>query len=136
MTRTEAIFARVDPDLAAQFRFMRDRALLDLESRKGKAPGGYQSTLNELRAPFIFMNAVGLDDDLRPLLHEGGHAFQLLAARGEPLIDYRSAPIEFAEVAAMGMEMLASPHLGGFYASPADAARSYRQMLEGVVGRL
>ncbi|OFX27146.1 MAG: peptidase M3, partial [Armatimonadetes bacterium RBG_16_67_12] len=130
----DAIFARVDPDLAAQFRFMRDRALLDLESRKGKAPGGYQSTLNELRAPFIFMNAVGLDDDLRTLLHEGGHAFHMLAARREPLIDYRSAPIEFAEVASMGMEMLASPHLGVFYASPADARRSYREMLEKIVG--
>lgn len=128
------IFARVDPDLAAQFRFLRDRALLDLESRKGKAPGGYQSTLNERRVPFIFMNAVGLDVDLRTLLHEAGHAFHMLAARREPLIDYRSAPIEFSEVASMGMELLASPHLGVFYASPDDAQRSYREMLEQVVG--
>jgi oligoendopeptidase F len=132
----EAIFARVDPDLADQFRFLRDRGLLDLESRKGKAPGGYQSTFNERRVPFIFMNAVGLDNDLRTLLHEGGHAFHMLAARSEPLIDYRSAPIEFAEVASMGMELLASPHLSVFYATPSEAQRSYREMLEDIIGLL
>lgn len=129
----EEIFARVDHDLGRQFRFLRDRALLDLESRKGKAPGGYQSTLNERRVPFIFMNAVGLDDDLRTLLHEGGHAFHMVAARREPLLDYREAPIEFAEVASMGMELLASPHLDVFYTSPDDARRSYREMLERIV---
>jgi oligoendopeptidase F len=126
----EEIFRRVDPDLARQFRFMRDRSLLDLESRKGKAPGGYQSTMAERRVPFIFMNAVGLDEDLRTLLHEGGHAFHMLAARQDPILEYRDAPLEFCEVASMGMEMLALPHLGVFYQSPEDARRSQRRLLE------
>ncbi len=129
----EEIFRRVEPDLGRQFRFMRDRGLLDLESRKGKAPGGYQSSMDEQRVPFIFMNAVGMDGDLRTLLHEGGHAFHMLAARAEPLIDYRHAPLEFAEVASMGMELLASPYLSQFYADPADAQRSTRDMLERTV---
>ncbi len=129
----EEIFARVDPELGQQFHFMRDRSLLDLESRKGKAPGGYQNTMHERRVPFIFMNAVGVDGDLRTLLHEGGHAFHMLAAREEPLITYRHSPMEFSEVASMGMELLASPHLGVFYRDPADAARSYRELLEGIV---
>ena len=91
----EEIFGRLDPDLGAQFRFMRRRNLLDLESRKGKAPGGYQNSLQEQRVPFIFMNAVGVDGDVRTLLHEGGHAFHMLAARDEPMLEYRHAPLEF-----------------------------------------
>ncbi len=129
----EEMFGRVDPDLGRQFRYMRDRGLLDLESRKGKAPGGYQSSMDERRIPFIFMNAVGMDSDLRTLLHEGGHAFHMLAARTDPLIDYRHAPLEFAEVASMGMELLATPYLGQFYSNPADARRSMRDMLERTV---
>src|SRR5690606_33402747 len=83
----EQIFSKVDPDLGAQFAFMRHRSLLDLANRKGKAPGGYQTTLEDDRLPFIFMNAVGVDGDLRTMLHEGGHAFHTLAARGEPLAE-------------------------------------------------
>jgi len=129
----EEIFRRVDPDLGQQFRFMRDHDLLDLESRKGKAPGGYQSTMHERRVPFIFMNAVGVDGDLRTLLHEGGHAFHMLAARHDPLIDYRETPMEFSEVASMAMELLAVPHLGVFYPDPNDVRRAQREALERVV---
>lgn len=130
---TVEIFSRVDPELGAQFRFMSDEQLLDLESRKGKAPGGYQSSLHERRWPFIFMNAVGRDDDIRTLLHEGGHAFHMLAAREEPLLHYRHAPLEFAEVASMGMELLAAPHLNVFYRNPDDYARSRKNTLEDAV---
>ena len=129
----EEIFRRVEPDLGQQFRFMRDRELLDLESRKGKAPGGYQSTMHERRVPFIFMNAVGVDSDLRTLLHEGGHAFHMLAARDEPIIDYREAPMEFCEVASMGMELLAGPHIDVFYPGSDEAHRARRELLERVV---
>ncbi len=130
LTGSENIFRRVDPELGAQFRFMREEQLLDLESRKGKAPGGYQSTLEERRWPFIFMNAVGRDDDVRTLLHEGGHAFHQLAARTEPLAWYREPPLEFAEVASMGMELLASRHLEAFYPRPDERHRAYRSLLE------
>ena len=126
------VFRRADPALGEQFAMMRDAGLLDLASRKGKAPGGYQTTLAEARKPFIFMNAVGLDRDVRTLLHEGGHAFHALAAAGEPLVDYRHGPMEFCEVASMGMELLADGHLGVFYGD-ADLARSRREHLEGVI---
>src|SRR5262249_17746173 len=86
---TEAAFREADDTLGGQFAFLRARQLLDLANRKGKAPGGYQTTLEDDRLPFIFMNAVGLDSDLRTLLHEGGHAFHTLASRGEPLFAYR-----------------------------------------------
>ena len=129
----EQIFAHVDPELGEQFRFLRNASLLDLESRKGKAPGGYQSTMHERRVPFIFMNAVGMDGDLRTLLHEGGHAFHMLAARTDPIMDYRDAPLEFAEVASMGMEMLAGPYLGVFYPEKEEARRAFREQLERTV---
>ncbi len=129
---TEAIFRSVDTELADQFAFMREKGLLDLANRKGKAPGGYLTVLEGDRLPFIFMNAVGIDDDLRTLLHEGGHAFHALAARGEPLAAYRDAPIEFCEVASMSMELLGARDLTQFY-NPGDSDRSYRQLLEGIV---
>ena len=129
---TETIFSEVDPELGAQFGFMREQGLLDLANRRGKAPGGYQTTFEDDRLPFIFMNAVGMDGDLRTLLHEGGHAFHSLASRGEPLAAYREAPIEFCEVASMSMELLAASDKGVFYSAD-DAGRSYRQLLEGIV---
>jgi oligoendopeptidase F len=129
---SEAIFRDVDPELGAQFAFMREKGLLDLANRKGKAPGGYQTTLESDRLPFIFMNAVGMDGDVRTLLHEGGHAFHSLAAREEPLAAYREAPIEFCEVASMSMELLGARKLEMFYGKE-DADRSYQQLLEGIV---
>jgi oligoendopeptidase F len=130
--RTEAVFREVDAELGAQFAFLRSRELLDLDNRKGKAPGGYQTTLEDERLPFIFMNAVGLDSDVRTLLHEGGHAFHTLAARGEPLSAYRESPLEFCEVASMSMELLGARRLESFY-NDADADRSARKLLEGIV---
>lgn len=126
------VFRQTDPILGEQFSKMVEQGLLDLSSRKGKAPGGYQSTLSEARVPFIFMNAVGVDDDLRTLLHEGGHAFHAFAAQDEPLLGYRHAPMEFCEVASMGMELLAGDNLSVFYDEEA-LNRSRRQHLEGIV---
>ena len=126
------MFAKVHPDFAGQFDIMRRGNLLDLESRKGKAPGGYMMEYKGRRVPFIFMNAVGTHDDVQTMLHEGGHAFHVFAAAHEPLADLRDPPIEFAEVASMGMELIAGPHLGEFY-SAADARRAWQDHLDGIV---
>ena len=126
------ILENIDPELNAQFQFMRHGNLLDLANRKGKAPGGYQTTLEEDRVPFIFMNAVGMDGDLRTLLHECGHAFHALACRDREPAAYRESPMEFCEVASMSMELLGAKQLDAFY-NDADANRSYRQLLEGIV---
>jgi oligoendopeptidase F len=132
MEKSHAIFARLDPRLADYFQVLRAQELVDLDNRKGKAPGGYQSTLAEARVPFIFMNAVGTQRDVETLLHEAGHAFHALAAREQPLHAYRSAPIEFCEVASMGMEHLAAPHLPVFYPEE-EARRARRTHLEGLI---
>jgi oligoendopeptidase F len=125
------IFHKVDPELGRIFDTLRERELLDLDSRKGKAPGGYQETYEERRVPFIFMNAVGTETDVRTLLHEGGHAFHSWACRNEPLLAYRHYPIEFAEVASMGMELLALPYLEEFYGDETNRAR--KRFLQGIV---
>ncbi|MFQ6117476.1 MAG: M3 family oligoendopeptidase, partial [Candidatus Bipolaricaulia bacterium] len=126
------IFQRVGSQLGRSFRRLEELGLLDLESRKGKAPGAYSATLAEKRLPFIFANSVGRDGDLRTMLHESGHAFHSLAAREQPLLFYRHAPLEFVEVASMGMELLGGEHLDVFY-SGEDALRSRREHLEGIV---
>ena len=133
VARTQQIFNSLDAKLATNFQEMRDKKLLDLDNRKGKAPGGYQSTLAEARVPFIFMNAVGVQRDVETILHEAGHAFHAQATRGEDLYPYRSAPIEFCEVASMSMELLGNEFIEEFYA-PAEAARARKTHLEGILG--
>jgi len=133
VARTQKIFNHLDAELAGNFQEMRDKRLLDLDNRKGKAPGGYQSTLAEARVPFIFMNAVGVQRDVETILHEAGHAFHAQATRGEDLYPYRGAPIEFCEVASMAMELLGNEFIEEFYA-PAEAARARKTHLEGVIG--
>jgi oligoendopeptidase F len=133
---TQRIFDRLDSGLACNFRSMQALSLLDLENRKGKAPGGYQSTMSESRLPFIFMNAVGQQNDVETLLHEAGHAFHALAARDENLLAYRNGPtMEFCEVASMSMELLGNEYLEEFYPA-ADANRARRTRLEANFGML
>lgn len=128
------IFDRVDPQLGEYFQTMRRENLLDLDNRKGKAPGGYCTEFPASKRPFIFMNAVGLHDDVQTLLHEGGHSFHVFETAHLPYAPQLQIPMEFAEVASMGMELLAAPYLnretGGFYTEQ-DTARARVEHLEG-----
>jgi oligoendopeptidase F len=133
VSRTQKIFNHLDPELATNFQQMQDLQLLDLDNRKGKAPGGYQSTLSEARVPFIFMNAIGLQRDVETILHEAGHAFHAQATRAEDLYAYRGAPIEFCEVASMSMELLGNEFLEEFYPAT-EANRARKTHLEGIIG--
>ena len=133
VSRTQNIFNHLDSELAVGFKQMHDLKLLDLDNRKGKAPGGYQSTLSEARVPFIFMNAIGVQRDVETILHEAGHAFHAQATRGEDLYAYRGAPIEFCEVASMAMELLGNEFLEEFYSTP-EANRARKTHLEGIIG--
>jgi oligoendopeptidase F len=134
--RAGDVFAHVDPEFRSYYRRMADANLLDLDNRKGKAPGGYCQTLAFRQMPLIFMNAVGVDDDVRTLLHESGHAFHSFEASALPLLFQRHPGSEMAEVASMSMELLAMPFIdtdnGGYY-SEDDAVRSRADLLEGIV---
>jgi oligoendopeptidase F len=133
---TARIFDHVDPQLGKYFEVMRREELLDLDNRKGKAPGGYCIEFSAARRPFVFMNAVGIHEDALTLLHEGGHAFHVFESAHLPYFQQLQVPMEFAEVASMGMELLASPYLaipaGGFY-NEADAARARIEHLESII---
>jgi oligoendopeptidase F len=132
----EKIFEQVHPLFGSYFHTMRGENLLDLENRKGKAPGAYCTSFQHTKRPFVFMNAVGLSGDVRTLLHESGHAFHNFERLDLSYSQQRHPGLEFSEVASMGMELLASPYLiqeqGGFY-SPADAARFRVQHLEHIL---
>jgi len=133
--KTAQIFRQVDSQLGDYFEIMRTEDLLDLENRVNKAPGGFCSQYMSSKQPFIFMNAVGIHDDVQTLLHEGGHAFHVFECSHLPYF-FLDVPFEFAEVASMSMELLASPYLaddrGGFY-SLEDAARARIQFLESML---
>lgn len=136
----EAIFNKVDPTLGEQFSIMRRDGLLDLDSRKGKRPGGFCTSFPHRKRPFIFMNSSGVGSDVRTLLHEAGHAFHGFATMEHlPLLHQRRYGSEMAEVASMAMELLSAPYLrkkdGGYY-EDADYARARIEHLEGIVSLL
>jgi oligoendopeptidase F len=127
------VFGAVDRDFRGYFESMRAAHLLDLDNRKGKRPGAFCDTLPFRKMPLIMMNAVGIDDDIRTLLHESGHAFHSFEASKLPLLFQRFPGSEMAEVASMSMELLAAPFIdrehGGYY-SEAESNRSTAGLLE------
>lgn len=126
------ILEHVDGGDARSLRWLESRGLLDLETRPHKRPGGFVAHLEDERVPFIFGNCGTTHDDVMTLLHETGHAVHYLAARELEPLEYRSAPLEFSEVASMGMELLAAERLHHVY--PLDEARrAARDGLEDVV---
>ncbi|MFG0257623.1 MAG: M3 family oligoendopeptidase [Phycisphaerales bacterium JB043] len=134
--KTRGVFERMGEGLGEMFDELTRGGCLDLESRKGKAPGGYQYMRDHSRMPFIFMNAAGLHSDVRTMLHEAGHAFHSQLCRDESLLHYRHSPIEFAEVASMSMELLSMPFWDEFYPDEGECDRARREQLEGIVGVL
>jgi oligoendopeptidase F len=134
--QSAGVFGHVDPDFRGYFQTMAGADLLDLDNRKGKAPGGFCDSLPVRKLPLIFMNAVGIDEDVRTLLHEAGHSFHVFEAAQLPLLFQRHPGAEMAEVASMSMELLASPHIdrrhGGYYAEE-DVPRARRNLLERTV---
>ena len=127
------LFHKMSRDLGNKFDKLVEMDTLDLETRKGKAPGGYQYYLEKSRVPFIFMNAAGLQGDLETMIHESGHAFHSLYCGHLDLIDERNYPIEFAEVASMSMELLTQDEWQIFYDNDDEVNRAILSHLEGVV---
>ena len=114
-------------------RKMKTMGHLDLESRKGKAPGGYNCPLAESGAPFIFMNAAGQLDDVTTMVHEGGHAVHSFLAHELELNGFKEYPTEIAEVASMSMELFSMNHWHVFFNSKEELTRAKEQQLERVI---
>lgn len=126
-------FTDLDPYLGACLTQMRELGRLDLESRIGKAPGGYNYPLDETGVPFIFMNATASLRDVVTMVHEGGHAVHAFLSHPLPYNFDKHPPSEVAELASMAMELLTMDHWHHFFPDPADLRRAKRQHLEGVL---
>ncbi len=134
--KTIECFNKVDLFFGECVKVMQEMGRLDLESRIGKAPGGYQYPLYETHVPFIFMNAVGLHRDLVTMVHEGGHAIHSFLCKNLELVDFKSPPSEIAELASMSMELISMEHWHVFFENKEDLKRAKRQQLESVMDTL
>lgn len=131
--KTIECFNQLRPFFGDCLRTMKAMGHLDLESRKGKAPGGYNCPLAESGAPFIFMNAAGQLDDVTTMVHEGGHAIHSFLAHELELNGFKEYPTEIAEVASMSMELFSMNHWEVFFDNKEELTRAKEQQLERVI---
>jgi oligoendopeptidase F len=133
VSKTIECFRQLNPFFADCLLKMKEMGRLDLESRMGKAPGGYNCPLPETGAPFIFMNAAGQMSDVTTMVHEGGHAVHSFLAHYLPLTAFKEYPMEIAEVASMAMELFSMDYWDVFFDNEEDLRRAKQQQLERVI---
>ncbi|RTL57334.1 MAG: M3 family oligoendopeptidase [Sphingobacteriales bacterium] len=133
LEKTIKCFNQLNPFFADCIAKMDQLGHLDLESRKGKAPGGYNCPLAESGAPFIFMNAAGQMDDVTTMVHEGGHAVHSFLAHNLELNAFKDYPMEIAEVASMSMELFSMPYWNTFFDNEEDLRKAKEHQLERVI---
>ena len=130
--KTIKCFREINPYLSACLTTMKNMGHLDLASKKGKAPGGYNYPLDEIGVPFIFMNATSTLRDLITLIHEGGHALHSFVTKDLSLNTFKHPTSEVAELASMSMELISMEHWGIFFPDPLDLKRAKKEHLEGI----
>lgn len=136
LEKTISCFEVVEPEFADNLRIMADKGYLDLDSRLGKAPGGYNYPLAESGVPFIFMNAAGSLRDVETMVHEGGHAMHSFLSEDLELNAFKNAPMEVAEVASMSMELISMEGWNKFFSNEHELKRAMVEQLEGVISTL
>lgn len=134
--KTIECFNAIDSGLADCIKLLKNLSRLDLDSRIGKAPGGYNYPLYETGVPFIFMNSSGLLRDLVTMVHEGGHAVHSVLTHDLKFVDFKNFPSEVAELASMSMELFTMQHWNTFFDNEDDLNRAKREHLEDVIGML
>jgi oligoendopeptidase F len=136
LEKGKKVFARLDPFLRLCLDKMDEMGHFDLESRKGKAPGGYNYPLDQTGFPFIFMNASSTLRDMVTLMHEGGHAVHSIVTRFLPLDFFKHTPSEVAELASMSMELMSMDHWDIYFPEHEDCLRAKREHLQQVIDTL
>ncbi len=136
INKTEEAFSNIHPYIGECIRTMRTNNLFDVESRMGKAPGGYNYPLYESGAPFIFMNAAGTLRDLTTMVHEGGHAVHTFISADLALTAFKDLPSEVAELASMSMELISMDQWNLFLSNPKDLARAQKEQLQDALSTL
>lgn len=123
-------FYKIRPFFGDCLEIMKQMKYVDLDSKKGKAPGGFNYPLHEIGVPFIYMNSVGSQRDLVTMVHEGGHAVHSFLSRDLELTGFKDAPSEVAELASMSMELLTMDYWDEFYTNPEELKRAKKEQLE------
>jgi oligoendopeptidase F len=136
LEKTIRCFHEINPYLGACLTTMKNMGHLDLASRKGKAPGGFNYPLDEIGVPFIFMNATSTLRDLVTLIHEGGHALHSFVTKDLPLNTFKHPTSEVAELASMSMELISMEHWQHFFPDKHDLTRAKKEHLEGIIQTL
>jgi oligoendopeptidase F len=131
-----ACFNAIDEKLGTKLATMKANNLFDVESRKGKAPGGYNYPLAETGAPFIFMNSANSLRDLTTMVHEGGHAIHTFLTANLELNDFKHCPSEVAELASMSMELISMDNWNVYFDSEEDLIRAKKEQLADVLKTL
>lgn len=129
-------FSKLRPYFGNCISIMKEMKHLDLESKEGKAPGGFMYPLHEIGVPFIYMNSVGSQRDLVTMIHEGGHAIHSFLCRNLELTEFKSTPSEVAELASMAMELLSMDYWDTFYKNENELKRAKLEQLEKALGTL
>lgn len=129
-------FNSIDPFFGECLQTMKGMGNLDLESRKGKAPGGFNYPLYQSNVPFIFMNSANSMRDLVTIVHEGGHAIHSFLSKDLELVDFKSTPSEIAEIASMAMELISMEHWDNIFPNPDDFKRAKKYQLEKAISAL
>lgn len=129
-------FDQIDPFFGYCLRTMKTLGHLDLESKKGKAPGGFNYPLYEIGVPFIYMNAVGTHRDVVTMVHEGGHAIHSFLSKDLELVEFKGLTSEIAELASMSMELISMEYWSVFFTDPDELKRAKITQLEGVLKTL
>ena len=133
LDKTVKCFRKVDDYFAWCIETMDNMNRLDLESRKGKAPGGYNYPMAETSVPFIFMNAASSTRDVETMVHEGGHAVHSFLSKDLELAAFKNCPSEVAELASMSMELISYDGQDEFYTTPEELNRAKEEHLEGII---
>jgi len=133
LDKTVKCFRKVDDYFAWCIETMDNMGRLDLESRKGKAPGGYNYPMAETSVPFIFMNAASSTRDVETMVHEGGHAVHSFLSKDLELAAFKNCPSEVAELASMSMELISYDGQDEFYRTPEEFTRAKEEHLEGII---
>ena len=134
--KTIKCFTKIDAYFADCIYIMNEMGHLDLESKTGKAPGGFNYPLYEIGVPFIYMNAVGTHRDVVTMVHEGGHAIHSFLSRDLEITDFKSTPSEVAELASMSMELISMEHWEVFFETEEELKRAKKEQLEKILSIL
>ena len=109
----------LSPETSEFFNHMIDDELMDLLSTKGKQGGGYCTSFQDYKTPFIFANFNGTQHDIEVITHEAGHAFAAYLNRNRIPYECIWPSLEACEVHSMSMEFFAEAFSEEFFGEDA-----------------